>query len=372
MNILVCFLALPNPRMIIIFLNLHKKMFSFHSLKISNIDRITSKAVVVSFEIPDSLKAKFNFLAGQYISLQSEINGEKVRRSYSVCSAPQSGKLQVGIKEVTKGVFSSYANQQLSVGDSIEVGIPEGRFTLTPELNESTLIGIAAGSGITPIMAMIKSVLSDEADSRFILMYGNKTPKETMFYEELIVLEKENPKRLKIHWVFSQANLKETHFGRIDTSLVNYLLKQIENKDPKAFYLCGPESMINIASDQLIEKGIAKDQIFFELFTSAKERLGVAAAADKGVLTLTYDEITHSLELIPEKTILEIALQAKLDVPYSCQGGVCSSCIARVTSGKAGMKSNQILTDAEIEDGLILTCQAIAQTQEINIDFDDV
>ena len=347
-------------------------MSSFHSLKVSNIERITSKAVVVSFEIPDSLKTEFEFLAGQYIGLQAQINGEKVRRSYSICSAPQSGILEVGIKEVPKGVFSGYVNKQLAVGDILEVSTPEGRFTLTSETTDNTLVGIAAGSGITPIMSIIKSVILDQSNSQFVLLYGNKSPEETLFYEELLMLEKENPRQLKIHWVFSQTNVTETHFGRIDASLVNYLLKQTENKHPKAFYLCGPESMINQASNQLLEKGINKEQIFFELFTASTETVAVTSAAESGTLSLTCDEVTHSLELASGKTLLDIALEAKLDVPYSCQGGVCSSCIARVTEGKASMQSNQILTDAEVEEGFVLSCQAVAQSETLSLDFDDV
>lgn len=347
-------------------------MSSFHSLRVSNIDKLTSKAVIVSFEIPPTLMGDFNFMAGQYISLQTQIAGSQVRRSYSICSVPQSGVLQVGIKQVPEGVFSTYATQQLAVGDFLEVSVPEGRFTLAPELNESTIVGIAAGSGITPIMSIIKSVLQSDSNSQFVLLYGNKSPEEAMFYEDLIMLEKENPQRLKIHWAFTQANVAYTHFGRIDTSLVNYLLKQTEDKLPEAFYLCGPESMIHIATDQLVKKGISKEQIFFELFTANKDTASVETSAEKGILTLTCDEVTHSIELVAGKTLLDIALQAKLDVPYSCQGGVCSSCIARVTDGKASMQSNQILTDEEVKEGLVLSCQAIAQTEQISLDYDDV
>lgn len=347
-------------------------MSSFHSLKVSNIERITSKAVVVSFEIPDSLKTEFEFLAGQYIGLQAQINGEKVRRSYSICSAPQSGILEVGIKEVPKGVFSGYVNKQLAVGDILEVSTPEGRFTLTSGTTDNTLVGIAAGSGITPIMSIIKSVILDQSNSQFVLLYGNKSPEETLFYEELLMLEKENPRQLKIHWVFSQTNVTETHFGRIDASLVNYLLKQTENKHPKAFYLCGPESMINQASNQLLEKGINKEQILFELFTASTETVAVTSAAESGTLSLTCDEVTHSLELASGKTLLDIALEAKLDVPYSCQGGVCCSCIAKITEGSAAMASNQVLTDEEVADGLVLTCQAVPSSSKVVVNYDDV
>jgi ring-1,2-phenylacetyl-CoA epoxidase subunit PaaE len=359
--------------MIIIFLNLPKKaMASFHTLRVSHIDRITTKAVVVSFEIPTALKNDFNFLGGQYISVQTHINGEQVRRSYSICSAPHSETLQIGIKEVPEGVFSTYVNQHLKVGDEMEVSPPEGRFTLNSPVKENLIIGIAAGSGITPIMSIIKSILDEESNTQFVLLYGNKSPKETMFYEDLLTLEKANSERLKIHWSFSQANVSNANFGRIDIAQVNYLLNQIDMSASKAFYLCGPESMIQTASDQLIEKGVKKETVFFELFTASSENLAVESSVEKGTLSLTCDDVTHSLKLVPGKTLLDIALQAKIDVPYSCQGGVCSSCIAKVTEGKATMQSNQILTDEEVKEGLVLSCQAIAQSETISLDFDDV
>ena len=172
-------------------------MSSFHSLRVSNIDKLTSKAVIVSFEIPPTLMGDFNFMAGQYISLQTQIAGSQVRRSYSICSVPQSGVLQVGIKQVPEGVFSTYATQQLAVGDFLEVSVPEGRFTLAPELNESTIVGIAAGSGITPIMSIIKSVLQSDSNSQFVLLYGNKSPEEAMFYEDLNNARKRKSSKIK-------------------------------------------------------------------------------------------------------------------------------------------------------------------------------
>lgn len=347
-------------------------MPSFHSLRVSQIDRITAKAVVVSLEIPASLSSEFQFQGGQYINVQTNLNDEQVRRSYSICSAPENEKLQIGIKEVPEGVFSTYINQSLKVGDVLEVSPPEGRFILNSSLDENTIVGIAAGSGITPIMSLLKSTLNKAGDTQFVLLYGNKSPEEAMFYEELKSLEKEHPERLKIHWVFSQANVNETHFGRIDSSLVNYLLKQIGEEKSKAFYLCGPEQMIQSVSDALTKKGVNKEQLFFELFTASSDSKTLSAAAQSGTLSLTCDEVTHTLELVAGKTLLDIALQAKLDVPYSCQGGVCSSCIAKVTEGKATMQANQILTDEEVAEGLVLSCQAIAQSETISIDYDDV
>ena len=347
-------------------------MYTFHSLKVSSIDRLTDKSVIVSLGVPKNLTTSFVFEAGQYISLEATIDETLVRRSYSICSSPQSGNLQVGIKEVPGGVFSTYVNQSLSVGDEFKVGIPEGRFTIKESRRTEKFVGIAAGSGITPIMSLLKSVLLNDHDTSFVLLYGNKSPEETMFYDELLSLEKKYPDRFKINWVFSQSNHENSHFGRIDPSLINYLIRQIETPSKASFYLCGPEAMINMSTEELLEKGISKENLFFELFSSNTNKAKVTEAVKKGLLSLTCDEVTHSLELIPGKTLLDIALQAKLDVPYSCQGGVCSTCIAKVTQGKAGMESNQVLTDEEVEEGLVLSCQAIAQTEHISINYDDV
>ena len=347
-------------------------MSTLHSLKVSAIDRLTNKSIVVSLEVPKNLTTSFVFKAGQYISLEATIDETLVRRSYSICSSPQSGNLQVGIKEVPGGVFSTYVNQSLSVGDEFKVAIPEGRFTLKESRQAKKFVGIAAGSGITPIISLLKSVLLDDQDTSFVLLYGNKSPEETMFYDELLSLEKKYPDRFKINWVFSQSNHENSHFGRIDPSLINYLIRQIKTPSKASFYLCGPEAMINMSSEELLEKGISKENLFFELFSSNTNKAKVTEAAKKGLLSLTFDEVTHSLELIPGKTLLDIALQAKLDVPYSCQGGVCSTCIAKVTQGKASMESNQVLTDEEVEEGLVLSCQAIAQTEHISLNYDDV
>ena len=349
-----------------------KKMSTSHSLKVSAIDRLTAKSVVVSLEVPKNLITPFVFAAGQYISLEATIDKVAVRRSYSICSSPQSGNLQVGIKEVPGGVFSTYVNQSLSVGDEFKVGVPEGRFTLKESRQTKTVVGIAAGSGITPIISIVKSILLNNQDTSFVLLYGNKSPEKTMFYDELLLLEKKYANRFKINWVFSQSNLEGSHFGRIDPSIINYLIRQIEAPSEASFYLCGPESMIKMSSDKLLEKGVSKENLFFELFSSNTKKTEVTEAAKKGLFSLTCDEVTHSLELIPGKTLLDIALKAKIDVPYSCQGGVCSSCIARVTQGRAGMESNQVLTDEELEEGLVLSCQAIAQTEQISLNYDDV
>jgi len=345
-------------------------MSKTHLLQVKAVDRLTEESVVLTLDVPESIKGSYKFLPGQYINLEASINGETVCRSYSLCSSPQSGLLQVGIKEVSQGLFSTYANQKLCVGDTLKVGAPEGRFTLDVEKNTS-FMAVAAGSGITPILSIIQSAIHQNAKTPIVLVYGNKSPDKTMFYDTLRQLEKEHPQQIKIHWVFSEATVEGAHFGRIDASLLKYALNQT-TAAPKEFFLCGPEPLIRLSEQFLLENSVGENQIHFELFTASGEKETIVNAVEKGALQITCDDVTHKLELIPNKTLLDIALQAKLDVPYSCQGGVCSSCIGKITSGKASMISNQILTDEEIAEGLVLTCQAVAQSEHISVDYDDV
>ena len=346
-------------------------MPQFHSMQISTIDRITPEAVILSIKVPSDLKTLYEYKAGQYVSLELNIDKKNIRRSYSICCEPQIGLLQVGVKEVPFGAFSTYVNKQLKAGDEIKVGVPEGRFVLNHIDKQSPIMAIAVGSGITPIMSILKSYLINDSGSSFTLIYGNKSPEKTMFYKELRSLEKLYPKQLNIHWIFSEANIDGSRFGRIDPALINFALKNCVSSQLR-FYLCGPENMIKISQELLIDRGIDQQNIFFELFSASNDKSEVLGAVNKGVLKITFDEMTHTLDLVPGKTLLEIALQAKLDVPYSCQGGVCSSCIGKITNGKASMEKNQILTDEEVNEGLVLSCQAQAQSQEVSLDFDEI
>ena len=346
-------------------------MSKFHSLKIYDILHITQEAVILSIKVPAELESLYKYNAGQYINLELNIKGKPVRRSYSICSSPNSELLQVGVKKVPKGLFSTYVNRELKKGDTILVGIPEGNFIWVPEEKKTSVMAIAAGSGITPIVSIMKTVLYTNSNSTFTLIYGNKSPKTTMFYRELKTLESEFSKQLKIHWVFSQENVKGAHFGRIDSAYINLVLNQSKNTQKK-YYLCGPEAMIIFTKNFLMRKGIDESEIYNELFTSSSEKTPLGKGVKKGVLKITCDEVTYTLDLIPNKTILDIALQAKLDVPYSCQGGVCSSCIGKIKEGNVNMTKNQILTDEEVQEGLVLTCQAIAQSQLVSLDYDDI
>ena len=348
-------------------------MAEFHKVHIQEIKQETADAVSVVFSIPENLKANFNFTAGQYVTLQKEINGETIRRAYSICSTPASGEIRVAIKKVEKGVFSTYATSDLKVGDAIEITVPEGRFLLNSEVNKN-YIGFAAGSGITPILSMLKSVLVKEPTATFTLIYGNKSAKDTIFYEELNQLKETYIDRLKLHYIFSRENVKNNLRGRIDGNVTNYFVKNMYKETSfDAAYLCGPEQMIHEVSKTLENNKIAKENIYFELFTASVDE-GAASKVKEGateVIILLDDEVT-TFSMPQTDNILAASLRNNIDAPYSCQGGVCSSCLGKVTEGKAVMVKNSILTDGEIEDGFILTCQAHPTTPKITIDFDDV
>ena len=346
-------------------------MAKFYTLKVINVARLTSHSVVISFAIPDALADAFSFQAGQYVTLKTIIAGTEIRRSYSLCSAPNKSVLKVGIKQIENGVFSTYANQSLKVGDSIEVSTPEGRFIYTEKEYNTPVMSVVAGSGITPIMSILEKALRHENPQPFVLVYGNKSPEKTMFYETLKNLEKQYASILKIHWLYSAASHEPNNNQRInETTLATAL--EASSILPTKFYLCGPEALIELTKDFLLRRGIHQENIAYELFTSSAKATDVETSIQSGKLELTCDGVLHRLELQSGKTLLDIALQAKIDVPYSCQGGVCSSCIAKVTQGHANMLSNQILTDSEVADGLVLTCQAVAQSSNIAVDYDDV
>ena len=351
-------------------------MSSFHNLSVKNIKRETDKAISISFNLPENLKASFAFKAGQYITLKTVIDGHEVRRDYSLCISPKSGELKVAVKEVNDGTFSAYANNTLKVGDTLEVAPPKGRFIFEPNDSKTKNIALfAAGSGITPILSIVKCALEEEVYSQVILVYGNKTTKDTMFLNELLELQHAYKDRFSIQFVFSQQDEDDSIFGRIEKSTVNYVMKnKHKHVEVDAFYLCGPEAMIHTVKDVLTEHDIDENRIHFELFKAAKpaDVKEDVAAAGSTQISITVDDETTTFEMSQKQTILEAALDEDLDAPYSCQGGICSSCLARVTEGEATMTQNNILTESEIAEGLILTCQAHPTTPSIVIDYDDV
>lgn len=346
-------------------------MSEFHTLTVADIKRETPNAVTIQFEIPDHLKSTFDFKAGQYITIKHFENGKEVRRAYSICSSPKSETLKVGVKKVEKGIFSPFANEKLEVGDALEVMPPTGKFLLDP--NFKHYVAFAAGSGITPVLSLIKSSLEDTQESSFLLIYGNKSKEDTMFYDQLVALTETYPDRFAVEFVFSREEEPNTQFGRIDRSIVNFFLKNKYKENPyEAFYLCGPEEMMDTVASTLKHNGVNTKQIHRELFSTAEKGLLVEPHDGNTEITVILDDEEEVFVMPQKKSVLEAALDEGLDPPYSCQGGICSTCIARIKEGKAEMRKNQILTDSEVADGLVLTCQAHPTTAKIVIDYDDV
>lgn len=376
-------------------------MKNFHELPVTTIDRETSEAVSVGFEVPEELKEKFKFKAGQYLTLEKEIGGKKLRRSYSICVPPNRGELKVTIKEIVDGTFSSWVNNKLKIGDSLNVFLPEGRFIYEakPATTSKTYAAFAAGSGITPVMSILRDVLESEPQSKFVLVYGNKTPEQTIFYKELLELQKHYKDRFFVDFVYSQLKkekpllkrIKSSFFrkkstkkeacedkaiyGRIQRKTVNYILKhKFEDEDFEAFFLCGPQKMTEMATEVLKENDIPDDKIRFELFTTADvdQEKKFEKIDGKTKVTIYLDDEEVSFEMDRKTAVLDAVMDAGLDPPYSCQGGTCSSCIAQVVEGEASMASNLILTEKEVEEGLVLTCQSRPTTPKLVIDYDEI
>jgi len=352
-------------------------MLKFTSINIKELKKETEDAVSITFDIPSEIKENFKFIAGQYITLKTNIDNKEIRRAYSICSSPNSDDITIAIKKVKGGEFSVFATTELEKNHIFKVSPPEGKFILKTDKNNSkNYLAFAAGSGITPIIAMIKDVLETEENSTFTLVFGNKTQEETLFFNELENLKNKFENKLFIQYVFSKEQPKDSLFGRIDSSIVNYTLKKY-NTDFDDVFLCGPEQMILTVKDTLLEKDFNENNIHFELFTSKYKNNDNKNTENmkldgKTEITVILDEETTTFTMKQEKNILNAALEKDLDAPYSCQGGICSSCMAKVTEGKAIMKNNSILSDEEVDEGFILTCEAHPTTEKITIDYDNV
>lgn len=348
----------------------------FHPLKVSKIVKETESAVSILFELNEAQKEVFRFQAGQFLTLKKDIHGQDVRRSYSLCSSPKSGDLKVAVKKIEGGVFSSFVVDELREGDVLEIGVPAGKFTIDcDDSNKNKHVFIAAGSGITPTISMIKSVLVEEPLSTVFLLYGNKTIKDTIFYSEIENLKEAYGDRLNVRYFLSEEKGEsEITSGRISVDKLNKLETEWGGVDAVAgFYMCGPGLLIEDVKKALIGKGVAEDKIHFELFTSiVKEESSVELdeSFEVSKVTVAIDDVDYTFEVKAGKEILAAGLAAGIDIPYSCQGGVCGSCECTVTKGKVDLNQNMILSDEEVEEGQALACQAVAKTAEVTLTFD--
>lgn len=350
----------------------------FHSLDITEIVKETPETVSISFHIPIELADDFHFKAGQYLTLRSMINGEDIRRSYSISSAPHEDTMTVAVKKVENGVFSSYA-QNLSVGDKIEVMAPQGNFTLKAD-GTKNYVFFAAGSGITPIISLIKTVLNADNGSSVKLFYGNKTSQQTIYKADLDELVEQHS-NFHLHYILTKENgVNDTLTGRMN----NHKIEDIYNAYLAAdtiddVYSCGPESMIHAVNDFFQSKNISETNIHFELFTAPVKEVAEIDHSDDAPIpditskvTVIIDDEEFNFDLKSKgKNILQAAQDADADVPFSCKGGVCCTCRAKVMEGKAVMDLNYSLEPEEVAEGFILTCQSHPVTDKVVISFDE-
>lgn len=345
----------------------------FHHLTIKQVTKVTSQAVEIIFDIPQALTADFNYISGQYLTLKATINGEEVRRAYSLSSAPHENDLKVVIKAVEKGVFSNYA-MTLRAGDQLEVATPDGLFIHEKSETAQNYLMIAAGSGITPITSIIKEVLTNEPESKVALIYGNQSVAQTIYYEQFNDLKDQYGDRFFLKYCFSREERDEALFGRVSKSNLNFFLKQeVTDLTFAKAYLCGPEEMISMATDNLVEKEVlTKENIKFELFAAKENKIEISEDSHLTELTVILDDETHTLTVKRDEILLDAMLKNDIDAPYSCQGGICSSCICQIEEGSAQMAKNAILTDKEVAAGLSLACQAYATSAKVVVNFDEV
>ena len=360
----------------------------FHPLKVIAVKKETADCVSVTFEIPEALQQDFNFKQGQSLSMRATINNEEVRRTYSICSSPLDNEWKVAIKKVEGGLFSSFANKELKNGDVLEVMQPVGKFyvELNP-LNRKNYIAFAAGSGITPLLSIIKTTLQTEPDSQFTLVYGNKNRSSIIFFEELEGLKNKFLQRFNFINILSRERMDApVNFGRINTEKLKELSKLIDYTSFDESFICGPEEMIFCVKDFLESKGIEKKKIHFELFTTpVQNKSGVGSrepayrtgrsevdSGPKSKISVKLDgrSFDFDLSLTSDTTILDAALKQGADLPFACKGGVCCTCKARLIEGEVSMDVHWGLEEEEIEQGYILTCQSHPKTEKVVVDFD--
>ena len=352
-------------------------MPEFHSLRVKEIVKETNDTVSVSFQVPEDLKEAYAFTPGQYLTLKLTINNEEQRRSYSICSS-SAEDITVAVKRVENGLVSSYLNEVLKENDEMEVMTPEGNFTLeTDQAKKRKFVGFAAGSGITPIMSMIKELSMDETETVFTLFYSNKMESDVIFKHQLDKLAGDN---LKINYIYTRQKLNNPLLeGRIDKSKATELIKaDLSCLNADAFYLCGPEEMIFNVKSALEEFGVLNTKIKFELFTTPvlmaekpKQQEADENFDGEALVTVIYDDEEIDFNLNKDgDTILDAAMDNDVDVPFSCKGAVCCTCKAKVTEGKVTMDANYALSDQEVEDGYVLACQSHPASAKVTLDFD--
>lgn len=352
----------------------------FHRLTIKEVKRETAECVSLAFEIPTTLQDSFRFTQGQNLVLKATLNGQEVRRNYSICSSPLDHELRIAIKKIKGGIFSTYANEHLHAGDSLEVMPPTGKFfTPLDPTQHKNYLALAAGSGITPLLSIIKTTLATEPNSRFTLVYGNRTRHSIIFFEQLEALKNQYMNRFKLIHVLSREKTDSTlNFGRIDQEKLEELSKLIPYQQLDDVFLCGPREMIDTAMDFLQAKGLDKKKLHAELFNAgtgshtAVSKSSTEKSTVKSKISILLDgrQLEIEIPLNSQATILDAALEQGADLPFACKGGMCCTCKAKLVEGEVGMDIHWGLEEEEVEQGYILTCQSHPRTERIVVDFD--
>lgn len=350
-------------------------MTDFYSLKVARADKETDDSLVVQLNIPDDLQDEFHFHPGQHLTIKANIDGEELRRCYSICSAPSEPSLQIGIKAIPEGRFSNFALNELKMGDELNVMPPQGKFGFIPRKEQNKhYLGIAVGSGITPILSMLKATLEQEKSSTFTLLYGNQSLASMMFRNQLLDLKNQYPDRFHVNYFFSrETNEIELWNGRLDGDKLRELGQSLFNwGEFDACYVCGPEEILESCYTALVEGGLAEDRYHVERFnTATTSRKKSENQSANTVVTLKRDGRVMTINMTSQdNSLLDAALRQGVDLPYACKGGVCATCVCKLKSGQVEMSTNYSLEADQLEKGYVLSCQAVPTTSEIEIDFD--
>ncbi|HPW98975.1 MAG TPA: phenylacetate-CoA oxygenase/reductase subunit PaaK [Flavobacterium sp.] len=355
-------------------------MAKFHNIQVQDIHKETRDCSVITFKIPEELAEEFQYKQGQHLTLKSIIDGQDVRRSYSLCSSPVENKWQVAVKKINGGLFSSFVNEKLKAGDSIEIMAPSGKFNVEIDSEKSkNYILFAAGSGITPILSILKTHLAKEPNSTFKLFYLNRSVKSIIFKEEIEQLKNSYFGRFEIFYFLTKEHRNiEWLNGRFTKEKLEILTsKIIDIPSVDECFICGPEEMIFLIRDELVAAGLEKDKIHYELFTSGisdedKERIKRIVEHKAEGTDVTIIDGGKEFHFVMDEAydnLLDGALAAGADLPFACKGGVCSTCKCMVIEGEVEMKVNYALDAHEVAKGLVLSCQAVPTTDKVVVDF---
>ncbi|MDE2242286.1 MAG: phenylacetate-CoA oxygenase/reductase subunit PaaK [Bradyrhizobium sp.] len=353
----------------------------FHRLAVNDVRRESADAVSLTFAIPGELAEDYSFVPGQYLTLRSRMDGEEIRRSYSICSGPDDGELRIAVKKIDGGAFSSWAADELQAGDELDVMTPTGRFGIAHAPDQARIyVGFAAGSGITPILSIVKGVLAREPHSRFFLFYGNRSTGRVLFGEALEELKDRFMQRLSIFHVISgeEQDIPILH-GRLGGEKVRVLLRSlVPASSVDHVFICGPPGMSEDIEATCRDIGVAEDRIHVERFVSGlggkpRPKAAIAPSAPaKAIASLVIDGKRREVPVAEGESILDAALRAGMDLPFACKGGMCSTCRARLVEGDARMDVNYSLEPWELKAGFILTCQARPVSEKVVVDYDHV